>query len=513
MSNRKFEMYEIRQILVRMRQGDSDRSLSKSGLVGRRKAAMIRKLADQHGWLDEGVALPSNGVLHKILIGEADSPVHSQSSVEPYRNQVQTWVDQGIQSTTIHAALVRQYQYKGSYSSVHRFVREIKQSIPQATCVLNFDPGEAAQIDFGSGPKILDTRTGELRKTWFFLMTLAFSRHQYAELVWDQKIATWLECHRHAFDYLGGVVRRLIIDNAKCAITKACYHDPVVQRAYGEYAEGYGFKIDALPPREPQMKGRVESGIKYLKRNFLPIREFVDIHDANRQLQQWTLGYAGNRIHGSTRQAPLALFALEKDQLLPLPDNPPELAVWAKVKVHRDAHVQFEHCLYSVPHTLMGQSLWLRASPLMIRIYQQEQLIATHNRLFIKGSRQTLDDHLPPNALAYKMRNPTWCRQQAERIGPACHTLIEHLFADRVMHNLRAAQGIVSLEKQYGKQRLNAACQRALDFHNPRYRTVKSILEKGLDCQQNPNQAFDSLADCYTGQGRYSRDITHLLKH
>lgn len=80
-------------------------------------------------------------------------------------------------------------------------------------------------------------------------MTLAFSRHQYAGIVLNQKTATWLECHRHAFEFFGGVVGRVMIDNAKCAITKACYHDPVVQRAYAEYAEGYGFKIDALPPR------------------------------------------------------------------------------------------------------------------------------------------------------------------------------------------------------------------------------------------------------------------------
>ena len=92
----------------------------------------------------------------------------------------------------------------------------------------------------------------------------------------------------------------------------------------------------------------------------------------------------------------LTLFATEKPLLQPLPDNPPELVSWAKVKVHRDGHVQYEKCLYSVPFRLMGQTLWLKASPLMIRIFNDHQLVATHARLFKAGSKHTLDDHLPP---------------------------------------------------------------------------------------------------------------------
>ncbi len=97
---------------------------------------------------------------------------------------------------------------------------------------------------------------------------------------------------------------RIIIDNAKCAITRACIYDPQVQRAYAQCAEGYGFKIDACPPRQPQKKGRVESGIKYLKHSFTPLREFRNLQDANRQLQDWILHVAGNRIHGSTQENP-----------------------------------------------------------------------------------------------------------------------------------------------------------------------------------------------------------------
>ena len=427
---------------------------------------------------------------------------------------VTDWARQGIQSKTIYQALVRSHQFRGSYDSVNRFVRSLALKAPKATMPLTFAVGEAAQIDFGSGPELVDPETGEIVKTHFFLMTLCWSRHQYAEIVLDQKVPTWLECHRHAFEWFGGVPQKLIIDNAKCAITRACARDPVVQRAYAEFAEGYGFKIDPCPPREPQKKGRVEAGVKYLKRRFLPLRDFRHLRDANRQLADWVLATAGNRLHGTTRQRPLDHFtAVEQPLLRALPDVPPEPACWAKVKVHRDAHVQFRKALYSVPYQRVGQTLWLKATATTVRLYADHLLVATHPRLFRAGQRATIQDHMPPEALAHLLRDPQWCRRRAEAIGPACQALIEHLFADRVLENLRGVQGLLRLAKSHTPARLEAACRRALDFGNPRYRAVKTILDRGLDQQPDSERAFDQLGEAYTGGGRFSRDTRTLLNH
>jgi len=246
---------------------------------------------------------------------------------------------------------VRNHGYTGSYSAVRRvLLRVAPVKAPDATMRLIFAPGEAAQVDFGAGPTMIDPVTGEIRKTWFFVMTLCWSRHQYAEIVWNQTTMTWLACHRHAFNWFGGVPGRIIIDNAKCAITKACINDPTVQRAYAEYAEGYLFRIDACPPHDPAKKGIVESGVKYIKKGFMPLRDFRDRDDANRQLQEWIRAEAGHRIHGTTRQAPLTQFVeVEKPLLQRLPEAPPEISEWKQPKVHRDAHVQYAYCFYSVP--------------------------------------------------------------------------------------------------------------------------------------------------------------------
>jgi transposase len=516
MSNRRFEMYEYRQILVRMRLGDSDRALAKAGLIGRRKASHLRRQATEQGWLDRAAALPDEASLAQVLrpVTTAEEAPVSASSVEPYRAQVQRWWEAGIQASTIHQTLVREYGFSGSYYAVNRFVKRLAGSQPKATVHLSFAPGEAAQVDFGRGPDIIDVETGEVIRSWFFVMTLCWSRHQYAELVRDQTVATWLSCHRRAFEWFGGVPQRLIIDNAKCAIIRACHREPTVQRAYGECAEGYGFKIDACPPRQPQKKGRVEAGVKFIKRSFLPLREFRTLREANQHLQSWVLS-VGNRRHGSTHAQPLRQFTeVEKNVLTPLPRVAPEQAVWAQPKVHRDGHVQFENNLYSVPFRLIGQRLWLRATAALVQLFdEQPLLVASHTRLRGTRQRATLDDHLPPEALAYQLQGPQWCQRQAEVIGPQCQVLIERLFADRVMDNLRAAQGVIRLAKRYGAERLEAACERALSFDNARYRTVKTILDKGLDQHPPRESAFDQLAESYTGGGRFCRPSHSLLSH
>ena len=258
-------------------------------------------------------------------------------------------------------------------------------------------------------------------------------------------------------------------------------------------------------------KGRVESAVKYVRKTFLPLRHFRSLSDGNHQLSEWVMGEAGNRIHGTTRQRPLTQFVeTERYLLQPLPDRPPELVVWKKVGVHADGHVQYDHCLYSVPYTLVGQSLWLRAAETTVRCFRDHELVAIHPRLYRRGSRSTLDEHLPPEALAYKMRTPQWCLSQAQEIGPGCRELIETLFAHRVIDNLRAAQGVIGLRKKYGNHRLEAACRRALAHDSALYRTVKTILDKGLD-QQPPEPAPPPLQAPYTGQGRFCRDSAELF--
>lgn len=506
-------MYQYRQILVRMRRGDSDRDIARSKSMGRRKIAQLRETAREHNWLATDGAIPDDQRLAAVLGRREIVPTSCISTLEPWREQVAKWRAAGIAGTTIHATLKRNHGYAGSYSSVYRFLMQLDTlQVPDVPLRLEFKPAEAVQVDFGAGPLMTDVQTGEIFKTWFFVMTLCWSRHQYAEFVRDQTVATWLGCHRRAFEAFSGVPLRVTIDNAKCAITKACYYEPEVQRAYGECAEGYGFRIDACPPRDPQKKGIVESGVKYIKRAFLPLREFRSLADANRQLQEWVMTEAGNRVHGTTREIPLQRFAeVEKTLLTALPDVPPELATWAKVKVHRDAHVQFQQGYYSVPFRLAGHTLWLKASDTMVTVYRDQESVACHVRLTRPGGRRTIADHMPDAAQAWQLQDTQWCITCAQQIGPACYALVHAMFGDKVLIKLRAVQGVLRLKQKYGAIRLEAACSRANHYGTPNYQAVKTILQKGLD-QQTLLLAFDALASTYTEGGRFCRDTETILQ-
>lgn len=502
-------MYEYRQIIYRLRQGDGVKTIARDGLAGREKIRNIKKVAVEHGWLDPTLPLPDESKLHEVFAQRARL---QQPKAAPYEALINRWVKEGIQGKTIYQHLQSQYAYDGSYNSLQRFVKRIKEKSVQLTVPLHFHPGEAAQIDFGAGPLLYDERTGRQEKTWFFIMTLCFSRHQYVELVTHQDCETWLNCHQNAFEWFGGVVSKVIIDNPKCAITKACYYDPQVQRSYAAFAESYGFIISACPPRDPKKKGRVESGVKYVKKNFLPLRDLKHLQDANHQLKQWVLGTAGNRQHGSTHQKPLNQFSeIEQHQLKSLPDHPPEIASWHKVISYKNCHVRRQNNSYSVPHAYYGKSLWLKQTVTTVSIYHEHTLIAMHSRLFGKGEFSTKEEHLPDNARFYLLRDANWCFEESKKIGPYTEEVITTFLTDPVRDLLRAAQGVLSLKKSYGKQRLDKACRRAIHFNAINLKTIKKILSEGLDTQllDTPNQTT-GLQRVYQGGATYQRQETNL---
>ena len=280
-----------------------------------------------------------------------------------------------------------------------------------------------------------------------------------------------------------------------------------MQRAYAECAEGYGFKIDACPPHDPQKKGIVESGVKYLKGNFLPTRTFRDLADLNAQARRWVMQEAGVRMHGTTREQPLVLYGLEKPLLRPLPSVAPDLGTWHRVVLHRDCHVQYERAFYSAPFALAGKTLWLRASDTVVALYEDYRHLVTHGRALRPGQRVSLADHMPPQARTFFERDRRWCTTQAEVVGPRCAELIDRLLGERIAERLRAAQGVLALGKRYSAARLEAACERALAHDSAHYRTVKTILSTGAD--QQPLLAIHTPA-AYT-RARFTRSAADLF--
>ncbi len=513
MSKRIIKMYEYKAIIYRLKQGMTARQIAKEGLAGRHKINEIAKVAKQHGWLNAENNIPDESVLAKIF--EVQSTQRMPSQAETHRAFITKAVNEDVSASVIHQRLVEQFNFKGAYNSIQRFVKSIKQqNLNNLTIPLNFQPGEAAQVDFGKGPTLYDERIHKSVETWFFVMTLCWSRHQYVELVTHQDIETWLRCHQNAFTWFGGVVKKIIIDNAKCAIVKACYYDPRVQRSYEAFAQAYGFVISACPPYDPQKKGRVESGVKYVKNNFLPLKPLQSLQQENKALKQWIMNTAGKRTHGSTFKQPLDCFnSTEKSALQLLPETVPIIAVWQQARLYRDCHVRYQYCCYSAPFDLYNEKLWLQVTPTIVSIHHENECVAQHSRLFQKGQFSTEEKHLPPKGRYYLKRNSSWCLERSKVIGENCALLIDHVINHRTQDLLRQAQGILSLAETYSNDRLEQACQYALTFETYDYKTIKTILADGLEKNIDDLKEPDELArGIYQGQARFQR-TSHKLIH
>ena len=272
-------------------------------------------------------------------------PRRQVSTVEDWATEVKRLVAKGCEARAIHDHLHRgRPDVTGSCYAVKRLVKRLRKAegikagdvvIPVVT-----GAGDVAQVDFGYVGLLHDPEVHGLRKAWVFVMVLGHSRHQFTRVVFDQRAETWLRLHVQEFGFFGGVPGTIVPDNLKAAVVRcACGfgEDPGLHRSCVELARFYGFKVDPAPPIDPQKKGKVESGVKYVCGNFFDPRDAEeDITVVNPALTTWVLETAGRRIHGTTGLRPIEAFgADEMAELLPLPPLGWVATTWRKAKVHR----------------------------------------------------------------------------------------------------------------------------------------------------------------------------------
>jgi len=275
-------------------------------------------------------------------------------------------------------------------------------------------------VDFGYAGLLRDPATGQLRRAWAFVMVLAWSRHQYVEFVFDQKIATWLLCHRHALEFFGGAPERIVPDNLKAAVVRACFDDPLLQQTYRECAEHYGFLIAPCRGATPQHKGKVERAIQYIKASFLEGRSFTDLDDLNAQLRCWLAEVANVRIHATTKERPVDRLAADLAAMLPIGETTPFPAVTiAERHADHDARISYLGVRYSVdPEVLTGRR---RGNKVEVHHGTDERIRIFSHGLLV-GEHKVLPSGSPPQDAplhAAKRRTlrqlPTWRRDR----GPA----------------------------------------------------------------------------------------------
>jgi transposase len=363
-----------------------------------------------------------------------------------------------------------------------RGVRAEDVAIPVETA-----PGQVAQVDFGYVGTLVDPATGKARRAWVFTCVLGFSRHMFAKIVFDQRAETWIQLHVEAFAWFGGVPETVVPDNLKAAVLRAAFgvdrDETGLNRTYVELARYYKFEIDPAPPYQPKKKGKVESGVKYVKRNFFLPRTPEDANEAQAELRRWVREIAGQRDHGTTHVAPLTLFETEEQPALKaLPARPYVPVTWKRSTVHPNSHLVFDRREYSVPWTLIGQRLWVRATPDTVYVHDaNDERVATHDRRGA-GPRSTHEPHLPEHRRDLRHRSRSYWVDRARLMSDGVATYIEEVFAsDDVLSKLRVVQAIVTHLEKHPVERAIATCERARAHGAYTYVAVRDILRQGLD--------------------------------
>ncbi len=509
MAGRSIDLMDVREILRHLQSTTNLSAIQRATGLNRRTLMRYRAWAIEQGLL--AAPLPPLEELHQLAARTLTPPAPPQtvSTVEPYRAVVEALQAQGVEGTAIWQRLSER-GYTGSLSAVYRFLRQLAPPVLDVTVRVERGPGTEAQVDFGYAGQLLDDTTGQPRKAWAFVMTLAYSRHQYVEFVWDQTLPTWIALHQHAFTCFGGVPQRIVLDNLKAGISKACFDDPQIQPTYRECAEHYGFLLAPCAPRTPEHKGKVEQGgVHYVKRNFLGGRTPTTLTQANADVRIWCQTTAGQRRHGTTKMAPLARFSqVEQALLRPLPAVPYDLALWKQVTLHRDCHIVFAQAFYSAPFRLVGQRLWVRGGSQTVRIYTADyHLVATHPRAQQPGERHTHPDHLPPTKLPQLVWTRAMCQALAAEVGPATTLVVQQLLADPIVDRHSRVVRILRLRETVGDQRLDAACARAWHYDDLTYVTIKRMLDQGLE--GTAHEPVPVVAPART----FVRTATELLGH
>ena len=252
------------------------------------------------------------------------------SKLDPFKGDLIRLLAQHPYSAQQLFQQLKERGYQGRYSILKVFVRQVRPKPRPAFLTLHFEPGACAQVDWGCAGSVPVGSTQ--RRLSFFIMVLAFSRKMYLEFTLAETLEHFLACHQHAFEYFGGVVRQVWVDNCKVAVLSRAGGSLVFNPRYLDFANHHGFQIRACGPSQPQEKGRVENGVGYVKKNFLHGLALADFQAVNPAARYWLETVANVRVHGQTQKTPQELFAQE--QLKPLHPLPYQAAIVGTVRVN-----------------------------------------------------------------------------------------------------------------------------------------------------------------------------------
>lgn len=406
-----------------------------------------------------------------------------RSWCEPYQQIIQEKLLQGLTAQRIWQDLAAD-GFQGSDQSVRRYCRRIKATTELPMRRIECEPGAEAQVDFGSGAPVI-TPEGKRRKTHVFRIILSHSRKGYSEAVYHQTADDFIRCIENAFWYFGGVPKTLVIDNLKAAVRKADWFDPELNPKIQSFCQHYGTIILPTKPRMPRHKGKVERGVGYVKSNALKAKSFKSLTEQNQHLLQWEHQVADTRVHGTTRhQVRKAFTEVERDALGPLPIERFELFHESRRQVNRDGHISVQKAYYSVPPEYLGRQVWVRWDGRLVRVFNHRfEQIAVHAQQE-PGRFSTQSRHISQQKRSGIEQGAHYLLGRASRIGSRTGQWAEQMLHQRGVQGVRVLMGLLSLANRHAPDQLEQACEVALTHGAYRLRTIRELLKRHGDRQQ-----------------------------
>jgi len=417
--------------------------------------------------------VPADKVAHFEV--PTESVFKSKSKAKIYDAFIRKRLAKGQHAQSIYQDLVIEENYKGSYDSVKRYIRKLKNRSPALYARIETPPGEEAQVDFGQGSPVFTGK--QYRKPWLFVMTLSNSRKSYEEVVWKQDVETFIRCHERAFEFFGGVPKIIKIDNLKSGVLQANLYDPVINPHYLSFSKHYSFIPLPCKVRTPEHKGKVESGVKYCQNNALKGKRFESLEEQSRYLQKWNKTWASTRIHGTTKRQVQIMFEEEKPDLQSLPKSLFEFYKIGERKVNvGDSHIEVSGAYYPIPHKYMGKKVTVHYNSKWIKVYYSNKLIQQLSAI-AKGQFHPDKSCLP--------EHKTWSQKQYfQRLLMKCELLGTHVTEWAKQAELyngprsyRSIQGVVTLAQKYPENIINQACRKSILQKTFTYKNIKKLTE------------------------------------
>ena len=381
------------------------------------------------------------------------------------------------------------YQYSQFCELYRQWRKKLDHSMRQ-----EHRAGEKFFVDYsGQTVEIRDPATGEVREAQMFVGVMGGSNQTYAEATWTQSLPDWIGSHVRAFRFLGAVPHCVIPDNLKSGVTKPCRYEADINPTYQELATHYECAVIPARVGHPKDKAKVEGGVLIAQRFILAglrKRTFFSLAEANAAIRE-RLIMLNNRPFRKLPGCRQSRFeSLDRPAMLPLPEIPYEYAQWKKARVHIDYHVEVEGHFYSVPHRLVREQVDVRYTEMTVECLYRGNRVASHPRSFVQGKHTTTPDHMPKAHREFAEWTPQRIISWASHTGTATAQVVENILSRRAYpeHGFRSCMGIISLAKRYTKERLEAACHRALTIKGISYKSIKSILENNLDQKALPGQ-------------------------